>query len=79
MTKAGSSIGPEFHQELQEGFDSADDDHDGYIDFAEFTGLLDGLGADMSGTELRIGFKEIDTDSDGRIALQEFIAWWARD
>jgi len=79
MTNAGSVAEPEVLQELREDFESADDDQDGYIDFAEFTGLMDGLGADMSGTELRIGFNEIDTNVDGRIGLQEFVAWWARD
>ena len=66
-------------QELQEDFSSADDDHDGFIDFGEFTGLMEGLGAEMSTTDLRIGFKEIDTDRDGRIGLSEFVAWWSAE
>jgi len=79
MKDAGSRVAPEALQELSEDFEFADGDHDGFVDFAEFTELLDGLGAEMSGTDLRIGFQEIDTDRDGRIGLQEFIAWWTRD
>jgi calcium-binding protein CML len=67
---------PEVLQELQEDFESADGDHDGYIDFGEFTVLLDDLGAEMSGMDLRIGFQEIDTDRNGRVSLDEFVAWW---
>jgi len=70
---------PEVLQELLEDFEFADGDHDGYIDFGEFSGLLDDLGADMSGAELRIGFQEIDTDRNGRIGLDEFVAWWTQD
>ncbi len=40
---------------------------------------MEGLGADMSTTDLRIGFKEIDTDRDGRIGLGEFVAWWSAE
>ena len=71
-------LDPEVFEELQEDFTVADDDHDGYIDFGEFTGLLDDLGAEMSSTDLRIGFHAVDTDRDGRIALGEFIAWWTQ-
>ena len=79
MKGMGNRTEPEALRELGEDFEFADDDHDGYIDFAEFSALLDGLGAEMSGTDLRIGFQEIDTDRDGRINRQEFIAWWTRD
>ncbi len=70
---------PEVLQELLEDFEFGDGDHDGYIDFGEFSRLLDDLGADMSGAELRIGFQEIDTDRNGRIGLDEFVAWWTQD
>ena len=78
MTAARRNSAPmsETVLELQEDFGIADDDHDGYIDFGEFTGLMEGLGAEMSTTDLRIGFKELDTDRDGRIGLGEFVAWW---
>ncbi len=79
MNEEGTRTPPEALQELGEDFEFADGDHDGYIDFAEFTALLDDLGAEMSGKDLRIGFQEIDTDRDGRINLQEFVAWWSRD
>jgi Ca2+-binding EF-hand superfamily protein len=71
-----SSLDPEVLEELQENFSTADTDGDGYINFAEFAGLLDDLGADMAGPDLRVGFQEIDGNHDGRINLGEFIAWW---
>lgn len=77
-TARDTILDPEVIEELQEDFSVADDDHDGYIDFSEFTGLLDSLGAEMSSTDLRIGFQEVDTDHDGRIALGEFVAWWTQ-
>jgi Ca2+-binding EF-hand superfamily protein len=79
MKDMGGRAAPEALQELGEDFEFADGDHDGYIDFAEFTALLDGLGAEMSGPDLRIGFQEIDADRDGRISQPEFVAWWTRD
>jgi len=66
-------------QELRDDFEFADGDHDGYIDFGEFSCLMDDLGAEMSGKDLRIGFQEIDTDRNGRIGLDEFVAWWTQD
>lgn len=62
-------------EELREDFAAVDDDQDGRIDFAEFTVLMNELGAEMSSEVLRIGFGEIDTDRDGRISLAEFVAW----
>jgi Ca2+-binding EF-hand superfamily protein len=68
-------VAPERIEELNEDFAAVDEDQDGRIDYAEFTVLMDELGAGMSGDVLRIGFGEIDTDQDGRISLAEFIAW----
>jgi Ca2+-binding EF-hand superfamily protein len=62
-------------EELGEDFAAVDADQDGRIDYAEFTVLMEELGADMSSDVLRIGFGEIDADHDGRISLAEFIAW----
>jgi Ca2+-binding EF-hand superfamily protein len=80
MSKAGKYTVPttEVLQEMQENFEFADGDHDGQIDFGEFAGLMDSLGAEMSGPELRIGFEEIDTDRNGRVGLEEFVAWWTQ-
>jgi Ca2+-binding EF-hand superfamily protein len=63
--------------ELREDFDYFDEDHDGLMEFGEFVGLMDGLGADMSSEECRVGFAEIDTDRDGVIELDEFLNWWS--
>ena len=80
MTQARQHAMPksEVLQELQDDFGFADSDHDGHIDFGEFTALMENLGAEMSGTDLQIGFQEIDTDRNGRIGLTEFIAWWTQ-
>ena len=69
----------ELMQELQEDFAQADSDHDGRINFEEFSALLADLEAGMSAQELRIGFHEIDTDRDGRIDLREFVTWWTEE
>lgn len=66
-------------RELKEEFVLADRDRDGRIDFDEFARLMQGLEADMSGTDLRIGFREIDTDADGLIDFCEFVDWWSTD
>jgi Ca2+-binding EF-hand superfamily protein len=70
---------PAGDRELKEEFVQADRDRDGRIDFEEFSGLMHGLQAGMSGTDLRIGFREIDTDADGLIDLCEFVDWWSTD
>ena len=62
--------------ELREDFDYFDSDHDGLMEFGEFVGLMDGLGADMSSDECRTGFAEIDSDRDGVIEFEEFLDWW---
>jgi Ca2+-binding EF-hand superfamily protein len=62
--------------ELQEDFEVFDEDHDGLLEFAEFTEFMDGLGADMTSEECRIGFEEIDSNRDGRIQFGEFFEWW---
>jgi Ca2+-binding EF-hand superfamily protein len=67
---------PESPRELREDFRAVDADDDGLIDFAEFSGLMENLEAEMSAEELRIGFSEIDANRDGRIDLREFVAWW---
>lgn len=66
-------------RELKEEFALADRDHDGRIDFDEFSRLMQGLDPNMSAAELRIGFQEIDTDADQLIDFQEFVDWWRSD
>jgi Ca2+-binding EF-hand superfamily protein len=71
----GPGASPRRNEELREDFAAVDEDQDGHIDYAEFTVLMDELGAGMTPEVLRIGFGEIDADRDGRISLAEFIAW----
>lgn len=66
-------------RELKEEFVQADKDRDGRIDFEEFAGLMQGLEAGMSATDLGIGFHEIDADADGLIDFREFSDWWSAD
>ena len=70
------ALSPERRAELREDFDSCDDDADGLMEFDEFVGFMDGLGADMTSDECRIGFAEIDANRDGLIQFQEFLDWW---
>lgn len=81
MTDTTFSSGrhPAGKRELKEEFVLADRDHDGRVDFAEFSRLMQGLEAGMSATDLRIGFHEIDTDGDGLIDFSEFATWWSAD
>lgn len=65
--------------ELQKEFMLADRDHDGHVNFEEFTRLLDGLDAGMARSDMHIGFREVDTNRDGLIDCQEFIDWWSHD
>ncbi len=62
--------------EWQENFDHFDSDGDGRIDFGEFGALLEALGGQLGGEELRIGFAEVDEDGDGSIDFEEFVDWW---
>jgi len=70
-----SGVSAELIEELREDFATVDADQDGWIDFPEFTSLMDHLNAEMSHEDLRTGFGVIDADGDGRISLAEFVAW----
>lgn len=61
--------------DLEELFDEADEDGDQKIQFAEFSQLLDSLGADMEYEEMRSGFRKIDANRDGAIEFQDFVEW----
>jgi Ca2+-binding EF-hand superfamily protein len=63
--------------ELMENFEHFDRDHNGKIDLAEFSELLDALGSDMNDGDKRIGFDAIDTDGSKAIDFDEFATWWA--
>jgi Ca2+-binding EF-hand superfamily protein len=62
--------------DLEELFDQIDEDGDQRIQFAEFSQLLDDLGADMQYEEQRTGFRKIDTNHDGAIDFKDFVDWW---
>ena len=66
----------EREEELRESFAECDLNHDGMIQLAEFSILLNNIGAETSAVECKIGFDEVDTDHNGLISLDEFIAWW---
>lgn len=63
-------------EELREEFDYFDSDDNGKIEFDEFLGLLEALGADVKDDEAHAGFDALDTDGDGHIDFHEFLAWW---
>ena len=79
MTEREPRRHPASVRELGEAFATADSNHDGRIDFAEFEQLLSDLDAGMSKQELTLGFREVDTDRDGWIDTREFIEWWKSD
>ena len=63
--------------EIDALFARADSNHDGQINFTEFTALVRELdGDDLDTDTLRIGFEETDADRNGRINIDEFRAWW---
>ena len=66
--------------EIDALFARADADHDGQINFSEFTALVLELDDDgITPETLRIGFEETDVDHNGRINIDEFRAWWLEE
>ena len=65
--------------ELREDFEFNDGNHDGRIDYDEFSELVGLLDENIEAAALRIGFREIDTDHDGMIGFEEFVDWWTAD
>jgi Ca2+-binding EF-hand superfamily protein len=63
-------------REVRESFEYFDRDHNGFIDFDEFSELLRVISPESTVQQSAEGFSIIDTDSDGYIGLEEFIAWW---
>ena len=61
---------------LKDRFDGVDRDANGAIDEAEFSQLLDALGAGYSDAQVHAAFTDIDQDSSGSIELEEFRKWW---
>jgi Ca2+-binding EF-hand superfamily protein len=62
--------------DIEGQFDECDVDGDQRIDFAEFSQLLENLGADIPPTQRRSRFDEIDSDRNGAIDRSEFTDWW---
>ena len=62
--------------QLRRHFDFFDEDHNGFIVFAEFTDILRIMGAHVDSAEARQDFARIDVNGDGQIAFDEFVAWW---
>lgn len=61
---------------LKARFDGVDRDGNGAIDEAEFSQLLDALGAGYDDAQVRAAFSDIDRDQSGTIELEEFRQWW---
>ncbi|HEX3775439.1 MAG TPA: EF-hand domain-containing protein [Polyangiaceae bacterium] len=61
---------------LRERYAGYDRDGDGYIDFGEFSALLDELGLGYSETQTRAAFDSLDVDKNGQIDFGEFKIWW---
>jgi len=64
--------------DVEEQFDDCDANGDARIDFAEFSQLLENLGADVPPAQRRKRFEELDANRDGAIDRPEFMEWWRR-
>src|SRR4030095_5281395 len=53
-------------QRIREGFEFADTDRNGRLDFEEFSGLLKVLAPDSTVQQSAEGFSMVDTNSDGQ-------------
>ena len=62
--------------DVEEQFDECDADGDARIDFAEFSQLLENLGAEVPPGQRRQRFGELDANGDGAIDRAEFMEWW---
>lgn len=61
---------------LKDRFDGVDHDGNGAIEEAEFSRLLDALGAGYTDAQVHAAFTDIDRDGTGSIELEEFRKWW---
>ncbi len=62
--------------ETREIFAAYDRDGSGSIDRAEFSRLLEALGAAPSEDELAVALGVVDANRSGKISWAEFRAWW---
>ncbi len=65
-------------EELRENFDHFDRNRDGRLDLAEFSELMEALGALEPGESASMGFQAIDTDSSGLVEFDEFVRWFSQ-
>ena len=61
---------------LRDRFERVDRDHNGKIDQAELSELLQALGVGFTDAQVRATFEGIDRDGSGLIELEELRAWW---
>ena len=58
-------------------FRAMDHNESGYIDFAEFKGVVASLGFPFKNDKQAMrSFKKIDSHADGKITEEEFLSWW---
>lgn len=62
--------------EVQQAFDKLDVDKSGDIDRGEFRKLVQSLGLDLNGRELKRAIQALDKNNDGTICYAEFEPWW---
>lgn len=63
-------------REIRENFEYFDRRKKGYINFEEFSDLLQVISPESTTRQAAEGFSMIDTNSDGHVDLDEFIQWW---
>jgi hypothetical protein len=63
---------PDMAETIEQAFDAADLDGNGYLDTGELAGMLVGCGVALDGLQLRLVRDELDANKDGRVSLREF-------
>jgi calmodulin len=63
-------------EEISSYFKNYDNNHDGVLDFSEFSELISGLGLNVSEDKMKDGFNKVDTGNNNVINFDEFMAWW---
>lgn len=63
-------------REIRKNFEYFDHGKKGYINFEEFSELLQVISPESTTRQAAEGFSMIDTNSDGHVDLDEFVEWW---
>lgn len=71
-----TELSADSREKAREHFGFFDRDDNGYIDFDEFSELLNVIADEVTTKRAAEGFSMVDVDSDGRVSFDEFMTWW---